>query len=85
MKRHPLMPDDTPDYMLPAWIGCIRFALLEDNIRADFEKDTGMRYTPPRNVIEKMIDDSTGYNDDYIEEFIRWINVNICGPLGEVE
>lgn len=44
-----------------------------------------MRYTPPRNVIEKMIDDSTKYGDDYIEAFIRWVNVNIWGPLGEVE
>ena len=80
-NRPKLMPADTPDYMMPAWLGCMHWAIGEDNIRAAFEAETGHRYTAPKNGLERMIDESTGHASAYVEAFIRWANENVWGPL----
>jgi hypothetical protein len=76
-----LMPADTPRYMLPAWLGCISFAISNDECMKAFRVETGNRWTPGRSGIERMIDEATGIDRAFIEEFIGWVNVNIWGPI----
>jgi hypothetical protein len=76
-----LKPNDTPDYMLPAWIGCISWAISEPEVVAAFRQETGNQWTPGRSPLERMIDQSTGVDRNFIEAFIRWVNVTIWGPV----
>lgn len=75
------MPDDTPDYMAGAWIGCMQWAIGEPEIREEFEAETGHRYVAPRTPIDKMIDDATGHGTDYVAAFVEWANKNVWGPM----
>lgn len=76
-----LRPADTPAYMTPMWLGCIHWAIGEPEIVACFRADTGLTYQPGRTGIERMIDEATGIDREFIEAFIRWVNVNIWGPI----
>jgi hypothetical protein len=84
-KMRELMPADTPEYMFDAWIGCMLWAIGEQDIRERFEVDTGFRWVPPRNALDQMVDDATGFKQQYLEAFIRWANVYIWGPIEGVE
>lgn len=79
--RPSLMPADTPDYMAPAWASCMSWVLGDPDMRVAFEADTGMKFIPPRNGLERMIDDATGHGDAYVAEFIRWANENVWGHI----
>lgn len=76
-----LMPADTPFYMLPAWLGCIQWAIGEPAIVAAFREETGEWWIPARSGIERLIDEATGLDRHFIEAFIRWANVNVWGPI----
>lgn len=76
-----LRPADTPVYMTDAWLGCIHFALGEPDIVAAFRHDTGMNWTPGRTGLDRMIDEATGIDREFIIAFIRWANVNVLGPI----
>ena len=62
------MPADTPDYMAPAWVSCMSWAIRHDEIRRAFEAETG-------------IDAATGRGNAYVAAFIEWANANIWGPM----
>lgn len=79
LKLEELRPKDLPDYMLPAWVGFIHWAIGSEQVRADFAKATGMTWRSPRSGIDLMIDEATGYTVNYIQEFISWANTNIWG------
>ncbi len=66
-------------FMAPAWLGLIRFAATRPDIVADFEKDSGMVFRFPASGIEKMIDQTTGYQEDLIFKFAHWITKNLWG------
>lgn len=76
-----LMPEDTPDYMLPAWIGCIHWAISEPDVIHAFEAETGMRYAPPKSAIDHAVDQASGYSEGFIRRLIEWVNVNVWGPM----
>jgi hypothetical protein len=76
-----LRPADTPAYMTPAWLGCIHWALGNDEMVAEFREDTGNGYRPPKNAIDAAIDKVTGADRDFLVDFIKWANVNVWGPL----
>ena len=40
-----MMPADTPEYMAPAWLGCLSFASRQPEILAWFHDATGMPTT----------------------------------------
>ena len=84
-ERPELMPADTPDYMAPAWAACMSWALGDPVVRSEFEAATGMRWTPPKNAIDRAIDAATGHGDAYVRAFIQWANVNVWGPLDDTE
>lgn len=81
MDIESLRPSDTPEYMTPAWIGCISWALGTPEIVAAFRAETGHRWQPGRNGLERMIDKAAGADQHFIEAFIRWVNVNLWGPI----
>lgn len=76
-----LRPADTPEYMTPAWIGCIHWALGEPGILEAFREDTGILWKPGRSGFERMIDQATGAERGFLEAFIKWVNVEIWGPM----
>lgn len=44
-----------------------------------FERDTGVKFVPPRNGIERMIDDATGASAGIVEAYLKWFNENVWG------
>jgi hypothetical protein len=76
-----LMPADTPIEMLPAWLGCIHWAIGEPGILKAFKADTGLVWRPAGNAIDQMIDDATGATAGFLRAFIQWVNVNVWGPM----
>ena len=76
-----LRPADTPAYMTQAWLGCISFALSHPETVEAFRAETGNRWQPGRSRIERMVDEATGVDRDFLVAFIRWANVNVWGPI----
>src|SRR6478609_2456928 len=80
--RKPIEPPaDTPDYMVDAWVSCLHWALGEEEIIAAFRRETGVRWTPGKTGIERMIDQATGADYRFLAEFVAWFNVAIWGPI----
>lgn len=76
------LPADTPDYMLPAWLGCISWALQEPGVVAAFRAETGHHWQPGTTPLEHMIDEATADSPRaFIEAFILWVNANVWGPM----
>lgn len=71
-------PEDNP-IMQGAWAACLSYTIRRTDAPAQFEAESGLKFTPAKNGIEKMIDDATGYEADFLEKFIDWFNVNIWG------
>lgn len=81
MRIEDLRPADTPEYMTPAWIGCLSWAIGTPEIVDAFRKESGLMWKPGRSGFERMIDEATGAERHFIEAFIRWANVNVWGPI----
>jgi len=77
-----LRPKDTPEYVTPAWLGSIRFALGKPEIMQAFTEDTGVAWVPARSPIDKLIDEATGADVNFLKAFIRWHNKHVWGPYG---
>lgn len=76
-----LLPADTTKYMLPAWLGCVSYAANEPQIMDAFIAETGNRWRPGSNKLERMIDSASGADVAFIRAFVLWVNVNLWGPL----
>ena len=76
-----LRPSDTPAYMHEAWIGCIIFAVQTPEIVAEFRQDTGLQWRPATSPIDRMIDEATGREKEFVVEFVKWVNVNLWGEI----
>jgi hypothetical protein len=72
-------PDNTPEYMYDAWVSCLHWALGEDDIVAAFRRDTGIRWTPGKTVLDRMIDQSVGADEKFVMSFVAWFNDHIWG------
>lgn len=77
-----------PEHMMPAcplmcgaWVAALQAAVGNAEIVAQFERDTGVRYTPPRSGIEALVDDATGNTERVCLAFIEWFNTNLWGDL----
>jgi hypothetical protein len=76
-------PENTPEYMWPAWAGCLHWASGNEDVIKAFESDTGLKWSPPRNAIDVMIDEATGASENHLLRFVSWFNENIWGdPFG---
>ena len=74
-------PADTPEYMHGAWAGALSAAIKEPEILAQFRADTGNNWEPARSPLDKMIDEATGVDRAFVEEFVAWFNTNVWGPM----
>lgn len=72
---------ETDFIMQIAWADCLRWAVGDKTVLAQFTVDTGYRVVPPAtSPIAKMIDDAAGVNADFPAKFIEWFNQTIWGP-----
>ena len=76
-----LRPADTPEYMTPAWLGCVRWAASEPEVVDAFLRETGIQWSPASTPLERLIDQATGSDKELVSAFVRWANENVWGPL----
>jgi len=79
--RPRLMPASTPDFMAPAWAGCLRWAVGKQEILDAFAHETGNQWKPGRSGLDRMIDEATGADRKFFEAFVAWFNVNVWGEV----
>ena len=72
-------------YMLPAFISCVHWAIGEEEIIERFRKETGCNWKPGKTPLERMIDESTGIDRDFIQKFVNWVADEIFGKPEDVE
>lgn len=77
-----LMP--TCPLMRIAWADALMGSITDPVVLDAFTADTGIRYTPPRCLLDRMIDDSTGRTDAIAEKFVAWFNEKVWGDLNIV-
>lgn len=71
-------PESDP-IMAGAWAACLNYTISRTDALKRFEEETGNVFRPATNGIEKMIDDATGYEVEFLGKFIDWFNLNIWG------
>jgi len=78
-----LPPEDTPEFMYPAWASCLRWAVCSEAVQKDFESATGIKYHGAGSPIEAMLDAATGHNpaEEYIKSFLPWFNEWVWGSM----
>lgn len=76
-----LMPDDTPSFMVGAWLSALHYAIGDAEALATFRALTGNKWTPGKSGLEQMIDDASGAQEAFVREFVEWFNANIWGPM----
>ena len=60
-------------FMDSAWRDFVNFAWQDDEIIAQFYRETGTSFVKPGLPIEQMIDDATGKTADDIKAFVFWV------------
>jgi hypothetical protein len=84
-KQHVLdefTPKPPYEYLTPAWFGGLSWAIGSPEVMERFRSDTGSKWSPPRSVLGKMIDEATGADVAFIRQFAGWFNENIWGDPG---
>lgn len=78
------LPQNTPEFMAPAYFGCLRWALQFDPILESFKEVTGKNIPASRSPIEKLVDEACGINhgEEFIKAFVPWFNEQVWGSLG---
>ena len=72
----------TDPLMFQAWADCLHWAIGEPDIVRRFEKETGLRWTPPSSFLDNAINDAVGAASVYMKAFAPWFNTNVWGELG---
>ena len=71
-------------WLIPAWLGCLRYTISDDEMMAAFRKETGNWWEPAANPLSRMIDESSGADIDFFRALAKWMNENVWGdPDGE--
>lgn len=73
-------PPDTPEYAHAAWAAAMVAAVRDDGIIAAFRSDTGCTHMPGKTGLERLVDESTGFDREFAGKFCEWFNVNVWGP-----
>lgn len=74
-----LMP--TNPIIHPAWFGCLRFAVGDAELMAQFRAESGCTWTPGCTAIDHLIDKATGADMDFLLTFVRWFNRWVWGEI----
>lgn len=73
------LPNDVPGYMADAWYGCLMWAVGEDEIVAEFSKQTGCPIPSRKGGIDAMIDRACGLDEVFAHKFAKWFHENVWG------
>jgi hypothetical protein len=65
--------------MAQAWVDCLRYTISEPEALAAFHTDTGSTCTPGCTPIDRMIDEATGREREFVEQYLAWFNENVWG------
>lgn len=81
MTAQPTLDEFMPKnpIMAGAWIGSLRYALTREDMMAAFRADTGNTWQPGKTTIDRMIDEATGADFDFLKAFAKWHNANVWG------
>ena len=63
--------------MAQAWIDCLRYMISDPEALAAFHSDTGSTFTPDRALIDRMIDEATGRDREFVELYRTWFDENV--------
>jgi hypothetical protein len=76
-------PDDTPEYMWPAYFGALHWALGAKDVVEAFTIETGIAISLPRSGLDAMIDQATGFDpaESFLRAFVPWFNAHVWGPM----
>lgn len=75
------MPSGEYAYMRPAWASCLQWCIGDDDMIRNFYENTGCSYQAPRNALDAMIDKETGNDRRFVEQFVKWFNKYVWGPM----
>jgi hypothetical protein len=67
--------------MAQAWVDCLRWPVTEPEMLAAFRACTGCDFTPGLTPIDRMIDEATGRQRAFVDQYITWFNENIWGEV----
>jgi hypothetical protein len=65
------MPDDTPEHLAPAWVGCVSSAFGDTDIFEQFRAAAYDNWRPEKTGSAHVIDDA------FVRGFIDWVNSNM--------
>ena len=74
-----LAPEGMPEQLLPAWVVFLQYALGTPEIVATYRRETGDSWEPGRTPIERMIDEATGRDVQFLRDVIPWVNHELWG------
>ena len=66
------MADPAHRFHLGAFVGYVGWAASEPHMIANFERDTGIKYRPPKTFLDAAIDKATGRNSAIARQFMEW-------------
>ena len=65
--------------MAQAYIDFAMWVFGKTEFLEAFKTETGITFVPPKNGLERMIDDATGAGKSFISKFLDWLTVNHWG------
>ena len=65
--------------MAQAYIDFAIWAIGQPGFIEAFTADTGIKFTLPKNSMERLIDDATGANKAIIAAYLDWLTVSHWG------
>lgn len=72
-------------YMLPAFLGCVDWALTEPDMVEAFRAKSGHTWKPAHTAIDAMIDRATGADLKFIQDFVDFVASDIFGTPADLE
>jgi hypothetical protein len=75
----PYMPKD--EYLIPAWLGCLRYAIESEEMLSAFREETGNQWKPGISSLDRMIDEAIGAEAEFIKQFAGWMNQDLWGQI----
>lgn len=74
----PYLPQDP--LMVQAWVDCLLWSVTNPDIVAAFRQQTDCHWTPATTGLERMIDQATGAEADFVRAYVAWFAQAVWGP-----
>lgn len=72
-------------YMWKAYIDFLHFALGNDEMVAQFRAETGNMWKPAKNGLGRMIDEATGVEFKFLQQFSDWCEATYYGTPADLD